>query len=194
MFVATRTFDCRPVAAVGVLWLPTGGTYVWPTDLVCRHAEGGALFFFDQRRRQLAFRQIRCASHKLAGNLLCLSRAAGRARELALPSQRNHLRGRDGRHLQLFAADGDARTYARTLAHAQAHPRSHAHTDARHTHTHTHTHTHARTHARTLTTACAYTHAKSLHARHLQCTVRRVHRLAWRLHEGQHAHEQVHDA
>ncbi len=37
-------------------------------------------------------------------------------------------------------------------------------------------------------------HAKSLHARHLQCTVRRVHRLAWRLHEGQHAPEQVHDA
>jgi hypothetical protein len=125
---------------------PTGGTYVRPTDLVCRHAEGGALFFFDQRRRQLAFRQIRCASHKLAGNLLCLSRAAGRARELALPSQRNHLRGRDGRHLQLFAADGDARTYARTLAHAQAHPRSHAHTDARDTHTHTHACTNARSH------------------------------------------------
>ena len=28
----------------------------------------------------------------------------------------------------------------------------------------------------------------------LQCTVRRVHRLAWRSHEGQHLREQVHDA
>jgi len=52
----------------------------------------------------------------------------------------------------------------------------------------------ARTHARTLPRACAHICAKSLHAMRLQCTVRRVHRLAWRSHEGQHLREQVHDA
>jgi len=62
----------------------------------------------DRRRRRAASRQIRCASHKPGRSLLCSSRAAGRAREHALPSQRNRLRGRDGRPLQLLAAFGDA--------------------------------------------------------------------------------------
>ena len=49
-------------------------------------------------------------------------------------------------------------------------------------------------HKRTRTSACVHVRAKSLHARHLKCTVRRVHRLAWRLGATQRAHEQVHDA
>ena len=43
---------------------------------------------WEQRRRRSASRQMRCASRKPGRSLLCSSRAAGRARELALPSQR----------------------------------------------------------------------------------------------------------
>ena len=43
---------------------------------------------WDQRRRRSASRQISCASRKPGRSPLCSSRAAGRARELALSSQR----------------------------------------------------------------------------------------------------------
>ena len=119
MFGATRTFGSRQVAAAGVHWPPTGWTYVLPTDLVCRHAEGGALLG----------RPVRAAHEDdavgptptsicLPTDKLCIPQAGrepvvlvscGRSSSRTCASfATNGLRGRDGRLLQLSTADGDA--------------------------------------------------------------------------------------
>ena len=95
MFVETRTFGCRRCTLGRRLIGRTCGRPIACAGAPREERSWVALYalrmrttLWDQRRLRSASRQISCASRKPGGSPLCSSRAAGRARELALPSQR----------------------------------------------------------------------------------------------------------